>query len=50
MKTTRGYALSTLAAHLRGAFPDLQPDDISKAQRGYRLREQPEDGSPGAMK
>jgi inorganic triphosphatase YgiF len=38
--------LSTLSAELRGAFPDLQPDDVSKAQRGYRLREQ----KPDALK
>jgi inorganic triphosphatase YgiF len=38
-------ALSTLSAELRGAFPDLQPDDVSKAQRGYRLREQKPDAS-----
>jgi inorganic triphosphatase YgiF len=50
LKSGDEAALSTLAAHLRGAFPDLQPDDISKAQRGYLLREQPEDDAPGAMK
>jgi triphosphatase len=32
-------ALHALAAELRAALPGLAPDDISKAQRGYRLRE-----------
>jgi triphosphatase len=32
-------ALHTLAAQLRAELPGLAPDDISKAQRGYRLRE-----------
>jgi triphosphatase len=31
-------ALSNLAAELRGAFPDLVPEDSSKAERGYLLR------------
>ena len=38
LKSGDESALSTLSAELRGAFPDLEPDDISKAQRGYRLR------------
>jgi triphosphatase len=33
-------ALSMLAAELRGAFPELTPEDLSKAQRGYLLRQQ----------
>ena len=33
-------ALHTLAAQLSAGLPGLAPDDISKAQRGYRLREQ----------
>ncbi|MFT0174159.1 CYTH domain-containing protein [Paraburkholderia mimosarum] len=32
-------ALHTLAAELATALPGLAPDDISKAQRGYKLRE-----------
>lgn len=32
-------ALHTLAAELARALPGLAPDDVSKAQRGYRLRE-----------
>ncbi|MBB3260328.1 inorganic triphosphatase YgiF [Paraburkholderia bannensis] len=32
-------ALHALAAELAKALPGLKPDDISKAQRGYRLRE-----------
>ncbi|WP_213299257.1 CYTH domain-containing protein [Paraburkholderia sacchari] len=32
-------ALHTLAAELAKALPGLAPDDISKAQRGYKLRE-----------
>ena len=32
-------ALHTLAAELAMALPGLAPDDISKAQRGYKLRE-----------
>ena len=32
-------ALRTLAETLTKALPDLAPDDISKAQRGYKLRE-----------
>ena len=30
-------ALLTLADELRAAVPDLVPDDVNKAQRGYRL-------------
>ncbi len=33
-------ALATLAAELQQALPGLSPDNISKAQRGYRLRTQ----------
>ncbi|MGS0897279.1 CYTH domain-containing protein [Burkholderia stagnalis] len=33
-------ALATLAAELRQALPDLAPENLSKAQRGYRLRTQ----------
>ncbi|WP_179403159.1 CYTH domain-containing protein [Burkholderia guangdongensis] len=33
-------ALATLAAELQQALPGLTPDNISKAQRGYRLRAQ----------
>ena len=33
-------ALQTLAAELQRALPGLAPDNLSKAQRGYRLRAQ----------
>jgi len=33
-------ALHTLAGELSAQIPCLAPDDLSKAQRGYRLREQ----------
>ena len=33
-------ALATLAAELQQALPGLVPENISKAQRGYRLRAQ----------
>ncbi|WP_250514025.1 CYTH domain-containing protein [Caballeronia sp. INDeC2] len=42
LKSGEESALSMLAAELRGAFPELVPEDLSKAQRGYLLREQPE--------
>jgi triphosphatase len=32
-------ALSVIAAELQAALPGLAPDDTSKAQRGYRLRD-----------
>ncbi|MDE1180597.1 CYTH domain-containing protein [Paraburkholderia sp.] len=39
LKSGDEAALHTLAAELRAALPDVKPDDISKAQRGYMLRE-----------
>lgn len=39
LKTGDEAALHTLAAQLAAELPGLAPDDISKAQRGYRLRE-----------
>ena len=42
LKSGEESALSMLAAELRGAFPELVPEDLSKAQRGYLLRGQPE--------
>lgn len=42
LKSGDESALSMLAAELRGAFPELDPEDLSKAQRGYLLREKPE--------
>ncbi|BCQ24287.1 CYTH domain-containing protein [Caballeronia sp. NK8] len=39
LKSGEESALSMLAAELRGAFPELVPEDLSKAQRGYLLRE-----------
>ncbi|MDR5834916.1 CYTH domain-containing protein [Caballeronia sp. LZ034LL] len=38
LKSGEESALSMLAAELRGAFPELTPEDLSKAQRGYLLR------------
>ncbi|WP_086973341.1 CYTH domain-containing protein [Caballeronia glebae] len=42
LKSGEESALSMLAAELRGAFPEIDPEDLSKAQRGYLLREKPE--------
>ncbi|KND57404.1 Adenylate cyclase [Candidatus Paraburkholderia schumanniana] len=42
LKSGEESALSMLAAELRGAFPELVPEDLSKAQRGYLLRGQSE--------
>jgi inorganic triphosphatase YgiF len=39
LKSGDEAALHTLAAELAQALPGLAPDDISKAQRGYKLRE-----------
>jgi len=39
LKSGDEAALHTLAAELTAALPGLAPDDVSKAQRGYRLRE-----------
>jgi triphosphatase len=41
LELTRGdeAALHALSAELAAQIPGLAPDDISKAQRGYRLRE-----------
>jgi len=39
LKRGDAAALRTLAAELAQALPCLAPDDISKAQRGYKLRE-----------
>ena len=39
LKSGEESALSMLAAELRGAFPELVPEDMSKAQRGYLLRD-----------
>jgi len=44
LKSGNEHALETLSAEVRGAFPELVPEDLSKAQRGYRLREQPQSG------
>lgn len=41
LKSGDESALESLSAELRGAFPELDPEDLSKAQRGYRLREKP---------
>jgi triphosphatase len=42
LKSGEERSLSLLAAELRGAFPGLDPEDLSKAERGYRLRTEPE--------
>lgn len=39
LKSGDEAALHALAAELTAALPGLAPDDVSKAQRGYRLRE-----------
>ncbi|MEM5315923.1 CYTH domain-containing protein [Paraburkholderia sp. JHI869] len=39
LKSGDEAVLHTLAAELAKALPGLAPDDISKAQRGYKLRE-----------
>jgi len=39
LKSGDELALHTLAAELAATLPGLAPDDVSKAQRGYRLRE-----------
>ncbi|KMY85439.1 Adenylate cyclase [Candidatus Paraburkholderia calva] len=36
-------ALSMLSAEMRGAFPELTPEDLSKAERGYLLHTRAED-------
>jgi triphosphatase len=43
LKSGEESALSMLAAELRGAFPGLDPEDLSKAERGYRLRMRADD-------
>jgi triphosphatase len=40
LKSGEESALHALAEELGRNVPGLAPDDISKAQRGYRLREQ----------
>ena len=40
LKSGDEAALHALADELRTKVPGLAPDDVSKAQRGYRLREQ----------
>ena len=40
LKSGDEAALHALADELRAKVPGLAPDDVSKAQRGYRLREQ----------
>ena len=37
LKSGGEQALNDLAALMRGAFTDLQPEDLSKARRGYDL-------------
>ncbi|WP_321899646.1 CYTH domain-containing protein [Paraburkholderia heleia] len=39
LKSGDEAALHSLAAQLAQALPGLAPDDVSKAQRGYKLRE-----------
>jgi inorganic triphosphatase YgiF len=50
LKSGDESALSTLSAELRGMFLDLQPEDVSKAQRGYRLREPADPDELGSSK
>jgi inorganic triphosphatase YgiF len=48
LKSGDENALYTLSAELRGAFLHLQPEDASKAERGYGLRKKGESAASGA--
>ena len=50
LKSGNEKALDTLAAQMRGAFLYLQPEDASKARRGYDLCEPKTAGSNGGVK
>ena len=50
LKSGNEEALNTLAAQMRGAFLYLQPEDASKARRGYELCEPKVAGSNGGVK
>lgn len=50
LKSGNEEALNTLAAQMRGAFLYLQPEDASKARRGYDLCEPKVAGSNGGVK
>jgi triphosphatase len=50
LKSGDETALNTLAALVRGAFLYLQPEDASKARRGYDLCEPKVNGSNGGVK
>jgi triphosphatase len=50
LKSGNEEALNSLAAQMRGAFLYLQPEDASKARRGYDLCEPKAPGSNGGVK
>ena len=50
LKSGNEEALNTLAAQMRGAFLYLQPEDASKARRGYDLCEPKVGGPNGGVK
>jgi triphosphatase len=50
LKSGNEEALNSLAAQMRGAFLYLQPEDASKARRGYDLCEPKASGSSGGVK
>jgi triphosphatase len=50
LKSGNEEALNSLAAQMRGAFLYLQPEDASKARRGYDLCELKAAGSNGGVK
>jgi triphosphatase len=50
LKSGDEKALDTLAAQVRGAFLYLDPEDLSKARRGYDLIAQPKDKPMGGIK
>jgi triphosphatase len=50
LKSGNEKGLDTLAALMRGAFLYLQPEDASKARRGYDLCERKVAGSDGGVK
>ena len=50
LKSGDEAAMNNLAAQMRGAFLYLQPEDASKARRGYDLCEPKVNGSNGGVK
>ncbi|WP_438394469.1 CYTH domain-containing protein [Caballeronia sp. DA-9] len=50
LKSGEEAGLTNLAAQMRGAFLYLQPENASKAQRGYELCDPKAEGSNGGVK